>query len=122
MDALILGHACGHNLIAISGVLAALGVAAAMKNHDVAGKVILLGTPAEENFGGKIDLIKAGAYKSMDACLMVHPAPYEGLGEMLAIAQIDVEYTGTCEDFSLGAGADQAQARTRTLRVRRGRV
>lgn len=46
MDALPgLGHACGHNLIAIAGVAAAIGVKVALQNHNVAGKIILLGTP-----------------------------------------------------------------------------
>lgn len=54
---------------------AALSVAAALKKHNIPGKVILLGTPAEEGGGGKNILIKRGAYKSMDACLMLHPAP-----------------------------------------------
>jgi amidohydrolase len=37
--------------------------------------VRLLGTPAEESGGGKVKLIEAGAYKGVDACLMVHPVP-----------------------------------------------
>lgn len=65
-----IGHACGHNLIAISGCAAAIGVAAALKQHDIPGKVVLLGTPAEEGGGGKTKLLAAGAYKGMDACLM----------------------------------------------------
>lgn len=64
-----IGHACGHNLIAISGVAAALSVAEALVKHDIAGRVILHGTPAEEGGGGKLSLINAGAYKEMDACL-----------------------------------------------------
>jgi metal-dependent amidase/aminoacylase/carboxypeptidase family protein len=47
MDALPgLGHACGHNLIAISGVGVALALKAALQAHPhVPGKVVLLGTP-----------------------------------------------------------------------------
>jgi metal-dependent amidase/aminoacylase/carboxypeptidase family protein len=46
MDALPhIGHACGHNLIAIAGVAAAIGVKAAMEKHGIDGKVVLLGTP-----------------------------------------------------------------------------
>lgn len=89
MDALPgVGHACGHNLIAIAGVGVALAIKAALEKHDVSGKVILLGTPgthsssgmgmlrganerlAEEGGGGKITLLDAGAYDEMDACIM----------------------------------------------------
>ena len=46
MDALPgIGHACGHNLIAIAGVGVALAVKAALEKHSVPGKVVLLGTP-----------------------------------------------------------------------------
>lgn len=46
MDALPnIGHACGHNLIAISGVAVALGLKAALEQHNVHAKIILLGTP-----------------------------------------------------------------------------
>ena len=40
MDALPgVGHACGHNLIAIAGVGVALAIKAALEKHDVSGKV-----------------------------------------------------------------------------------
>ncbi|KAF2813588.1 uncharacterized protein BDZ99DRAFT_507478 [Mytilinidion resinicola] len=67
------GHACGHNLIATTSLWAFLAVAEALQESKLPGRVRLLGTPAEETIGGKITLIKAGAYKDADACLMVHP-------------------------------------------------
>ncbi|KAJ5628817.1 hypothetical protein N7490_011045 [Penicillium lividum] len=70
-----IGHACGHNLIATSSVAAFLATVEAVKASNVEGRVRLLGTPAEEDGGGKIPLIKAGAYKGVDACLMAHPQP-----------------------------------------------
>lgn len=71
MDALPgLGHACGHNLIAVSGVAVAIAIKTAMQRHDISGTVVLLGTPAEEEGGGKIELLDRGAYAKMDACLM----------------------------------------------------
>jgi len=46
MDALPgIGHACGHNLIGISGVAVACAIKAAMEKHDIPGKIVLLGTP-----------------------------------------------------------------------------
>jgi metal-dependent amidase/aminoacylase/carboxypeptidase family protein len=46
MDALpVIGHACGHNLIAISGVGMAIAIKSALETHNVSGKVVLLGTP-----------------------------------------------------------------------------
>ncbi|RDB15781.1 Peptidase M20 domain-containing protein 2 [Hypsizygus marmoreus] len=75
MDALPgIGHACGHNLIAISGCGIAVAIKAALVAHCIPGKVIILGTPPEESVGGKIILLEKGAYKEMDVCLMSHPS------------------------------------------------
>jgi metal-dependent amidase/aminoacylase/carboxypeptidase family protein len=43
-----IGHACGHNLIAVSSIGAALAVADVMVSRSINGKVYLIGTPAEE--------------------------------------------------------------------------
>jgi len=52
MDALPgIGHACGHNLIAMAGVGIALALRAALEKHDVPGTVILLGTPGAWSAG-----------------------------------------------------------------------
>lgn len=48
-------------------------MAAVLKASDCPGRVRLLGTPAEENFGGKQLLVEAGAFKDVDACIMLHP-------------------------------------------------
>ncbi|GKU09343.1 unnamed protein product, partial [Fusarium langsethiae] len=68
-----LGHACGHNLIATSSIAAFLATAEVIRESNIPGRVRLLGTPAEEGGGGKVHLIKAGAYEGVDACLMAHP-------------------------------------------------
>ena len=38
-------------------------------------QLTILGTPAEEGFGGKVDLIKAGAFNGIDVAMMSHPFP-----------------------------------------------
>ena len=38
------------------------------------GRVVVMGTPAEEGGGGKILMARAGAFEGVDAALMVHPA------------------------------------------------
>ncbi|KAK2839206.1 hypothetical protein FQN49_006369 [Arthroderma sp. PD_2] len=68
-----LGHACGHNLIATASVTGFIALSYALKRFGIDGRVQLLGTPAEEDGGGKIDLLNAGAYEKVDVSLMVHP-------------------------------------------------
>ncbi|OQE06513.1 hypothetical protein PENVUL_c017G09238 [Penicillium vulpinum] len=72
-----IGHACGHNLIAISSICGFLALAFAIRQFGIPGHVQLLGTPAEEDGGGKIDLILSGAYQKVDVSLMIHPLSEE---------------------------------------------
>ncbi len=65
------GHACGHNLIAAGGVGAFL--AASTVAESLGGEVVLLGTPAEEGGGGKIEMLKAGVFDGIGAAMMFHP-------------------------------------------------
>jgi len=73
-DALpVVGHACGHNLIAGAAVTAALAlrpVAAELGLRDV-----VVGTPAEEHGGGKVLLLERGVFADADLALMVHALP-----------------------------------------------
>src|SRR3546814_12918018 len=59
------------------------------------GRVVVLGTPAEEGGGGKIRLARSGAFEGIDAALMVHPAGHD-LARMTAIAvqAVSATYTG----------------------------
>jgi amidohydrolase len=87
------GHACGHNLIAA----AAIGAGVAL--HDLADelgiRVTVLGTPAEETYGGKIDLIAAGAFQDAALAMMIHPHPHDIADpKMLAVAHIDLTFYG----------------------------
>ena len=90
-----IGHACGHNLIAAAGVGAGLGVAAALREHGIAGAVRVIGSPAEEGGGGKIKLIDAGAFERVGAAMMVHPGTADVISpSVLAIDTCIVEFRG----------------------------
>jgi amidohydrolase len=67
-----IGHACGHNLIAIMGVGAAIGVRAAL--DGLHGTLAAIGTPAEEGGGGKVALLRAGGFDDVDVAMMIHPS------------------------------------------------
>jgi len=73
-DALKNGHACGHNLIATSGLLAAAGLAQVMK--ETPGRILVIGTPDEERGslgGGKLCLLEGGHFDGSDMVLITHP-------------------------------------------------
>ncbi|MEY2423961.1 MAG: hypothetical protein QOI95_4028 [Acidimicrobiaceae bacterium] len=88
-----IGHACGHNIIGTAGLGA--GVAAAVLADELGGRVVILGTPAEEGGGGKELLAQRGAFEGVDAAMMVHPAGADlALMNVIAIHQMKVQYHG----------------------------
>ncbi|KAK3091322.1 hypothetical protein FSP39_018916 [Pinctada imbricata] len=92
-----IGHACGHNLIAESGVAAALGIQAAfLKAGRPLGLLSVLGTPAEEGGGGKVRLIKEGVFDDVNVAMMLHPAPMDSSHAdfFLAANLVKVKYLG----------------------------
>ncbi|XP_055948531.1 xaa-Arg dipeptidase-like isoform X1 [Argiope bruennichi] len=91
-----IGHACGHNLIAEAGLAAAIAVKAAMEEDaDLKGKLVVMGTPAEEGGGGKIRLLELGAFEGIDSAMMVHPAKITNFfPRTLCNVRYSVQYKG----------------------------
>ncbi|GGS89691.1 amidase [Streptomyces tanashiensis] len=88
-----IGHACGHNVNGSASVAAALALAPLA--DDLGLTVALLGTPAEESGGGKVDMLRAGAFDDVAAAMMVHAAPQDAVGlTTLAISSLSVAYSG----------------------------
>lgn len=88
-----IGHGCGHNIIAA----AAVGAACAMRGvvDEVGGTVLAIGTPAEEGYGGKVLMMKRGAFTDLDAALIVHPGSLDIASiEALACIGLEVEFHG----------------------------
>lgn len=72
-DALPIGHACGHNLIAASGMAAAIAFDRLIRQFDLPASSIFLGTPAEEGGGGKIKMLETDMFDSINYAMMIHP-------------------------------------------------
>lgn len=88
-----LGHACGHNIIATAAIGA--GVAARHAVDATGGTVVVFGTPAEEGGGGKIVMAERGAFREIDAAMMIHPATEDRAGVLtLACVTLEVEFFG----------------------------
>ncbi|XP_041661745.1 peptidase M20 domain-containing protein 2-like [Cheilinus undulatus] len=99
-----IGHACGHNLIAEVGAAAAVGLKHVLENTEslpVPVQVTVLGTPAEEGGGGKIDLIKEGAFEGMDVVFMAHPSKEDAVYlPCVAIHDVIIKYHGKASHAS----------------------
>jgi amidohydrolase len=88
-----LGHACGHNLIAVSAVSA--GIGAKLAADEYGGTITVIGTPAEELYGGKIVMAENGAFADLDVAMMVHPGTVDAATtEALACHSLYVDFTG----------------------------
>lgn len=87
------GQACGHNIIATAAIGA--GLALAGMADDLGIRVTVLGTPAEEGGGGKVELINAGAFADAAASMMIHPSPDDLLDPSFQAREMfTVEYFG----------------------------
>lgn len=88
-----LGHGCGHNLIATASSGAGIALASLLERYP--GRVMVIGTPAEEGGGGKIRLINAGIFQTVDAAMMFHPSSRtQVLHWALAVNHMRFEFIG----------------------------
>ena len=88
-----LGHACGHNLIAACAVGA--GIASKPAIDQFGGSILVIGTPAEELYGGKAIMADRGAFNNLDIAMMVHPGVHDtATTQSLACLALQVEFWG----------------------------
>ena len=88
-----LGHGCGHNAMAASGVGAAIALAALAP--DLPGEIVFLGCPAEERGSGKQRMLDDGLFDGLDAALLFHPSDRTQVAcELLASEDIEVTFSG----------------------------
>jgi len=96
-----IGHACGHNVIATSGVGAGAALAA-VKARLPKGRIKVIGTPAEEGGGGKVKLIQGGVFKDVDCAMMIHGFDRTLLHQdLLGIVRATFEYSGKAAHASV---------------------
>jgi len=88
-----IGHGCGHNMI---GTLAdGTGILLKSLVDKYGGKVIVLGTPAEETDGGKVDMADQGVFNEVDFAIMAHPSSKSFVSvESLAMEAIQFKFIG----------------------------
>src|SRR5690606_5501856 len=91
-----LGHACGHNIIGTASVAAAIALSETFSSTG--GRVVVLGTPAEEggpNGSAKGSFVKHGLLQGIDAALMIHPSGKSAItGPSLAVDPLDFHFYG----------------------------
>jgi len=89
-----IGHACGHNVIAAAGAGAGAALAA-VKGRLPGGRILVIGTPAEEGGGGKVKLIEGGVFQDVDGAMMIHGFDRNLLHQnLLGVTRVALEFSG----------------------------
>ncbi|MDH5199648.1 MAG: M20 family metallopeptidase [Candidatus Bathyarchaeota archaeon] len=90
------GHGCGHNIHGVSGVAAAIAIRYALEELGLEGTVKFYGTPAEENYDGKVFMARAGLFDGVEACLSHHPGSINvaGLASSNAVNNVKFHFYG----------------------------
>ena len=91
------GHGCGHNLLGVAGLGAALAVREAMAANGLTGTIRYYGCPAEETLAGKVHMAKEGVFHDLDAAVTWHPGYLNTVSNvsMAALNSFKVNFYGT---------------------------
>jgi amidohydrolase len=88
-----LGHGCGHNLISAAAVGAAIALSSVAA--DLPGRIVFVGTPAEEFLAGKQITIDDGLFEGVDAAMMIHASNATQVEiELLESIDAEIVFTG----------------------------
>ena len=87
------GHACGHNLNGVMSLLAGIALARAVSGEKIPCEIRVVGTPAEETNGAKVEMSEKGVFDGVDLAKMAHAS--SGLTKPLyrSLALVPVEFT-----------------------------
>jgi len=104
------GHGCGHNIHGASGIAAAIAVRYAMEKYGLKGTIRFYGCPAEENFSGKVFMVREGCFSDVDAAISHHPSSMNGatLKSCLALNSAKFHFYGKAAHA--GGSPDQGRS------------
>lgn len=90
------GHACGHNILGVGHLAAAVGMKKEMEEKGLEGTVVFYGCPAEEAGTGKGLMAKRGAFKELDVAMAYHPSwfSYIFTGGKAGVHRVNVDFYG----------------------------
>ena len=86
------GHGCGHNLLGVGTLGAAMAVRQYLLENQLPGTVIFFGCPGEEGGSGKTFMARAGVFDDVDCALAWHPGAINGTDLNSSTANYQVIY------------------------------
>lgn len=90
------GHGCGHQLLGVGALAAAIAVKEYMQEHNLSGTIKYYGCPGEEGGSGKAFMARAGLFSDVDTAITWHAGSTNGIfsGSSLANIQVYYRFTG----------------------------
>jgi len=104
------GHGCGHNLFGTASLAGAVAAKEAIERGDVEGSVVFFGTPAEEAGGGKVYMVRAGAFEEVDAVVSWHPGWYNAANRESCLANDSFVFTFEGESSHAAASPEAGRS------------
>jgi len=90
------GHGCGHNLLGVGCVGAAIALKEIMEKDKTPGTIRYYGCPAEETLAGKVLMAKEKVFDDLDAAISWHAAQMNAVWgcSFLAVNSIKFRFKG----------------------------
>jgi len=86
------GHGCGHNIYGTSATAAAIAVRKALEKSGIRGTIKFFGCPAEENFSGKVYMVREGCFDGIDAAICHHPSSMNAASLRSGLAIVSAKF------------------------------
>ena len=88
------GHGCGHNLLGVGCMAAAVGVKEWLDANGKSGTIRYYGCPAEEGGAGKTFMQRAGLFDDLDVAFNYHPSSitYASKGSDVGVNHIRFQF------------------------------
>ncbi len=90
------GHGCGHNLLGVGCMAAAVGLKEWLADNGKSGTVRYYGCPAEEGGAGKTFMQREGLFSDLDVAFNYHPSSitYASKGSNVGVNHIRYQFHG----------------------------
>jgi aminobenzoyl-glutamate utilization protein B len=86
------GHGCGHNLLGVGALAAAIALKHQLESDGREGTVRFYGCPAEETLVGKVFMARDGLFDDLDAALTWHPMTFNTIWSASSLAMNSVKF------------------------------
>jgi aminobenzoyl-glutamate utilization protein B len=86
------GHGCGHNLLGVGALAAAIAVKQYLAENEITGTIRYYGCPGEEGGSGKTFMAREGAFDGADVAITWHPMTHNTVFSMSTLANVQVAF------------------------------